>query len=234
MANAVNKRPSTQSKEGVVQTVVTEDSIQALNIAMSVVKKEYGEFKLTQDMRQNLAKELGVSEESADGWQTVVDILDHIDLHELAKKHPDKIGMVSKTIVGIITCFFPAASVAALAPEDFLAKMVEFAGILTPEHLVKIFAQKQIERNKEKREQAKLTDMEQPSKFAEFKSKLSSGYKNTAGQISGFFAKKYNTPTLPKDEDIFESIRKLAELEQSGIITQEEFDSKKTELLNRL
>lgn len=234
MANAIAKRPSKQSKEGVMQTVVTEDSIQALSTAMSVVKKEYGDFKLTQEMRRELARELGESEESADGWQTVVDILDHIDLNELAKKHPEKIGSIIKIIVSIIACIFPALSRVTIVPEEFLAKFVEFAGILTPEHLMKIFAQKQVEKNKEKREQAKLTDTEQPSKFNEFKDKLSTGYKSTTEHISGFFTKKSTTPTISQDEDIFESIRKLSELKDSGIISQTEFDLKKAELLERL
>ena len=224
------------AKEEVVQNIVTEESINALSTALDVVKKEYGDYKLTKEMRYELANELGESEECADGWQTVVDILNHIDINELAKKHPEKIGKVSKTIINIISSFCPALSFANVVPEDFLAKLVEFAGILTPEHLVNIFAKKQVERNKAKRELAKTINSEtaQSPKISEFKDKLSTGYKNTTNKISDFFSKKKDAPALPQNEDVFESIRKLSELKNNGIITQEEFEAKKTELLERL
>lgn len=241
MSNALVKgqqKQQKQQKEDILQNIVNEDSFNALNSAIDVVKKEYGNFMLTNEMRRELAKELGVSEECADGWQRVVDVLDHIDINALAKKHPEAIGKISKTIMGIILSIFPIAApakaIAGIAPEDFLAKVVEFAGILTPEHLVKIFAQKQVEKNKAKREQAKNAGIEQPSKFSEFKGKLSAGYKNTTDKISGLFAKKTSTTDLPQDEDIFDSIRKLSELKDNGIITQDEFDVKKAELLERL
>lgn len=234
MSNALVKGQQKQPKEGILQNIVNEDSFNALGSAIEVVKKEYGDFMLTNEMRVELAKELGVSEECADGWQRVVDVLDHIDINELAKKHPEAIGKISKTIMGIITYIFPAVSVVNFVPEDFLAKFVEFAGVLTPEHLVKIFAQKQVEKNKAKREQAKITGIEQPSKFSEIKGKLSAGCKNTTDKISGLFAKKTSTDGISQDEDIFESIHKLSELKDNGIITQDEFDSKKAELLERL
>lgn len=222
----------TQKKENLMQNIVTEDSISALGSAMDIVKREYGDFKITKEMRQVLATELGETEEYVDNWQKVVDILDHIDINELAKKHPEKIGMVSKTIVGIITCIYPAAAVATIIPEDFLAKTVEFAGILTPEHLINILAKKQVEKNKAKREMG--LDADKPFKFSELKGKLASGYKQTTDKLSGLLPKKSSVPEEDQKEDIFDSIRKLSQLKESGIITQEEFDAKKTELLSKI
>ena len=230
------KTPSTKennalSTKEIAQVVLSEESIGALNSAFDVIKKEYGDFKLTQEMRQNLANELGETAESADGWQTVAEILDHIDINELAKKHPDAIGKISKVVLGIVCTFVPAASAAQFVSEDFLVKLIEYAGILTPEHLVNILVKKQAKKSKAKREQAHLLDPDEEttSKGQELKEKLSAGYKNATQKLAKPFSKK-NTP----QEDILETIKKLSELKDSNIITQEEFEAKKTELLSKL
>lgn len=56
--------------------------------------------------------------------------------------------------------------------------------------------------------------------------------KNPFENISGFFNK--NKPSDSKKEDVFESIKKLSELKENGIITQEDFDNKKEELLSKI
>ena len=66
------------------------------------------------------------------------------------------------------------------------------------------------------------------------KAKIVESSKKTLNSISGFFAKKKTAPTAQNDADIFEAISKLSELKNRGILTQEEFDSKKAELLSRL
>ena len=66
------------------------------------------------------------------------------------------------------------------------------------------------------------------------KARIVEGGKKTLNNISGFFAKKKNNPAVQKDEDVFETINKLSELKERGILTQEEFDAKKAELLSRL
>lgn len=235
MSNTLTKAQSIKSNGGIIQNIVTTESIDALSSALDVVKKEYGDYKLSKEMRMELAQELDESEECTDGWQTVVDILNHIDINELAKKHPENIGKVSKTVVSIISCIFPSVSFATIVPEDFLAKMVEFAGVLTPEHLVNILAKMQIEKNKARRKQAKTANLEeQPSKVSIIREKLIPSYRNTTDKFSSLFIKASRTPPSPQDEDIFDSIRKLSELKNSGIITQEEFDIKKAELLERV
>lgn len=50
--------------------------------------------------------------------------------------------------------------------------------------------------------------------------------------ISGFFNK--SKPSCTKKEDVFESIRKLSKLKENGIITQQDFDNKKEELLSKI
>ena len=66
------------------------------------------------------------------------------------------------------------------------------------------------------------------------KAKIVEGSKKTLNSISGFFAKKKPAATVQKDEDVFETLNKLSELKDRGILTQEEFDAKKAELLSRL
>ncbi len=66
------------------------------------------------------------------------------------------------------------------------------------------------------------------------KAKIVEGSKKTLNSISGFFAKKKTTSVTPNDGDVFETISKLSELKNRGILTQEEFDAKKAELLSRL
>ena len=70
----------------------------------------------------------------------------------------------------------------------------------------------------------------------DIKAKLLDGGKKATEKISGLFAKK--TPVAEKttnnNNEIIETIKELSELKDSGIITQEEFDSKKSDLLAKL
>lgn len=66
------------------------------------------------------------------------------------------------------------------------------------------------------------------------KSRLAEDGKKVLGGISGIFSKQKTGAAKQKSDDIFETISRLNELKAQGIITQEEFDAKKTELLSRL
>lgn len=66
------------------------------------------------------------------------------------------------------------------------------------------------------------------------KAKIVDSGKKTFNNISGLFAKKSVSSAVPNNEDIFETINKLSELKNRGILSQEEFDAKKEELLSRL
>ena len=66
------------------------------------------------------------------------------------------------------------------------------------------------------------------------KAKILDGGKKLSDNISGLFSKKKAGSAAENSEDVFESIKKLAELKDAGVLTQEEFDSKKAELLSRL
>ena len=49
-----------------------------------------------------------------------------------------------------------------------------------------------------------------------------------------FFNKKKAVPVSAAKDDVFETIKKLSELKDMGVITQEEFDTKKAELLAKI
>ena len=65
-------------------------------------------------------------------------------------------------------------------------------------------------------------------KVAAGSKQMVNGGKKGVEKVSGMFRKK------PEQEDVFESIRKLAQLKETGILTEDEFEAKKTELLARI
>jgi hypothetical protein len=65
------------------------------------------------------------------------------------------------------------------------------------------------------------------------KSKIVEGSKKIGGNISSLFGKKKAEPESEKD-DTFEALKKLSELKEMGIITEEEFNIKKAELLSKI
>lgn len=78
---------------------------------------------------------------------------------------------------------------------------------------------------------------EEPAEKAEnkdIKTKIAEGGKKTLDNISGFFSKKRSNPTPSETDDVIDTIKRLSDLKDSGIITQEEFDRKKAELLAKL
>ncbi len=66
------------------------------------------------------------------------------------------------------------------------------------------------------------------------KEKILNTGKKTIENISGLFSKKKATEEKSESEDILETIKKLADLKDSGILSNEEFESKKAELLSKL
>ena len=80
---------------------------------------------------------------------------------------------------------------------------------------------------------SEMDDTPVESTVEDVKAKIMEGGKKTLNSISGFLSKK--KPAAPKkDNDIFETLNQLSELKDRGILTQEEFDAKKAELLSRL
>lgn len=65
------------------------------------------------------------------------------------------------------------------------------------------------------------------------KAKIVANGKKIGENISGLFGKKKVESTTESD-DTFEALKKLSELKEMGVITQEEFDTKKAELLSKI
>ena len=77
------------------------------------------------------------------------------------------------------------------------------------------------------------TNIEEEKNKKNIKNKIVEGSKKTINNLSGIFSKKKTTAESQKT-DLFESIKKLSELKESGILTQEEFETKKAELLAKI
>lgn len=76
-------------------------------------------------------------------------------------------------------------------------------------------------------------NIEEENNKKNIKNKIVEGSKKTINNLSGIFSKK-KTTVEPQKTDFFESIKKLSELKESGILTQEEFETKKAELLAKI
>ena len=76
---------------------------------------------------------------------------------------------------------------------------------------------------------------DEPDELEDLKAKVVENSKKMGNNISNLFNKKKKDTEAPtQSEDPFEAIKKLAELKDMGIISQEEFDSKKAELLTKI
>lgn len=76
---------------------------------------------------------------------------------------------------------------------------------------------------------------DEPDELEDLKAKVVENSKKIGNNISNLFNKKKKDTEAPtQSEDPFEAIKKLAELKDMGIISQEEFDSKKAELLTKI
>ena len=81
---------------------------------------------------------------------------------------------------------------------------------------------------------SELEDIPAETNVEDVKTKIVAGGKKTLNSISGFLNKKKPAVSPKKDNDIFDTIKQLSDLKDRGILTQEEFDTKKAELLSRL
>lgn len=76
---------------------------------------------------------------------------------------------------------------------------------------------------------------DEPDELEDLKAKVVENSKKLGNNISNLFNKKKKEAEAPaQSEDPFEAIKKLAELKDMGIISQEEFDNKKAELLTKI
>ena len=126
--------------KAVADSVSTED----LQGFCKIVSEEVKDYKLTKENRMKAAEKLGVDAETADGWQTAADIIKHFDLVEIAQRHPEEIGATVKKILSVLAMIIPIMQwpnvVAGKISNESVAKVVGYAGYLTPAHLANSIA----------------------------------------------------------------------------------------------
>lgn len=76
-------------------------------------------------------------------------------------------------------------------------------------------------------------DTDSTEENSDIKTKFVKESKSAIGSISGLFSKK-GAHRSAQNDDRLETIKKLSEMKEDGIITQEEFDTKKAELLAKI
>lgn len=96
------------------------------------------------------------------------------------------------------------------------------------------YTQEELEKDIIALESISLEEPEVTDTREEIKNWLAEDGKKALGSISGFFSKQKASASEQKSDDVFNTISRLAELNAQGIITQEEFEAKKAELLSRL
>lgn len=76
-------------------------------------------------------------------------------------------------------------------------------------------------------------EVKQNNKANTIQNKISKKFQNVSNNVSEFFAKNLQSKN-DTENDIISNIERLAKLKDNGIISQEEFDTKKSELLSKL
>ena len=136
----VVKKPKQKKWVAITKQVTDNISPDQAQTLFDAIKQEVGELKLDAQAREDLRLQFGVDEATANKWKTVDDVLSHIDIVDFAGKHPEALKNSIMAVLNTIANFFPVVAIAsdivAQVPESIVAKLVQFGGILTPEHLV--------------------------------------------------------------------------------------------------
>lgn len=83
-------------------------------------------------------------------------------------------------------------------------------------------------------ENAEFVDSDTVEEKETVKATVLKNGKKMMGNLSGLFDKKKTVAPSTGNDEVFESIKKLSELKEAGIITQEEFEEKKAMLLSKI
>jgi len=210
---------------------VSDDSVNSL---YELIKEEVGSYKLTKEMRQEAAAKFGVDQETANGWQTVVDVLDHIDMVSLAEKHPEKITSIVTAVLDVVGIFFPIASLASAAvermPKESAAKIVGLLAKATPEHVLHSIAKKKVSHDKNLEESscgfiASTKDEDSVAVALDIQEKVEKIVAEKSEEV-------LDKPVV--EENLFEKINQAKQLFEIGAITEEEFVNIKAKLIEKM
>ena len=97
------------------------------------------------------------------------------------------------------------------------------------------YTEEDFQRDLKEIECVSIDDTPGNSKIKDMKAKFIAEKENLTGNFSGLLSKKKGKADDTKNEDdVFETLKKLSQLKEFGMISQEEFDNKKTELLSKI
>lgn len=96
------------------------------------------------------------------------------------------------------------------------------------------YSEEQLEKDIHELESISLEEPEKTSEKKDIKNKIANESKKKLDNISNFIAKKKDSFTKTQNDSVIETIKKLSELKETGIISQEEFENKKSELLKKI
>lgn len=107
---------------------------------VDAIRQEVGEMKLEAQEREALRLQMGADEQTASRWKTIDDVMNHIDIVDMAGKHPEAIKHAVNSALGVVGLVFPvvaqASGIVTRLPESLVTKIVQFGGNLTVGHLV--------------------------------------------------------------------------------------------------
>ena len=207
---------NTEQFEQISKIVSEEMAAEQDNKLVDDLRERFQSLKLNLRTRKKIAKSLSIDEKKALNWKTVGDIFSFLDTSTLARDHPEEASRILKIVAGIVGIAFPVAlpvtGAIILLPTKVAAKLVEYLGKPTPEHIVHAVADYQAEKFS-----GELAEGNQQSNEGTDKAESSGAIEIKQGDI-----------------DIIDNIERLHGLYQKGIITEEEFVSKKDALLTKL
>ncbi len=142
-----------EKTELIVQTVADSITSEAEDRGMlAVYIDKVKEINVNFKARRAIAKTLDIEEIHALRWKTVGDIFSFLDTSTLAKEHPKEFATTFKsaatTIGNIFPIIKPIMNAIKKVPDEKLARVLEWLGKPTPEHVAHVVANKKSEGKK--------------------------------------------------------------------------------------
>jgi len=211
------------------------------------LRDRFQKLKLNLQTRKRIAKSLSIDEKKAMNWKTVGDVFSFIDTSDLAQHHPEEASRLLKIIAGIVGVAFPVTlpvtGAILVLPPMVAAKLVEYLGKPTPEHVVHKLADYQAEKLRLALEEGEpgddVTEYIDVEEITEDETDYTIPESEETAETEQIEEEETSEPEeeiqlKPDDNEVIDSIEMLYTLCQRGIITEEDFNTKKDELLKKL
>lgn len=212
------------------------------------LQDRFQKLKLNLQTRKRIAKSLSIDEKKAMNWKTVGDVFSFIDTSDLAQHHPEEASRLLKIIAGIVGVAFPVTlpvtGAILVLPPMVAAKLVEYLGKPTPEHVVHKLADYQAEKFRLALEEGEpgddVTEYIDVEEITEDETDYTIPESEETAETEQIEEEEETSEPeeeiqlKPDDNEVIDSIEMLYTLCQRGIITEEDFNTKKDELLKKL